>query len=180
MSRFHIREATQTETNTLIKITCSTKTPTEHIIIVQQSLIFQNPEAWGKRVHVKAREERNGHHQAKSTWDLWRFYRSSKARTKTQNVPPKILFVILENQIFQNRPSKTIDVRPISLQWKKLSNPTSQAFCENIRFSSFSRPIVKMGIFPASQLFQFSLLERALYYETRLEDFLNVQFTSFF
>ena len=117
MSRFHIREATQTETNTLIKITCSTKTPTEHIIIVQQSLIFQNPEAWGKRVHVKAREERNGHDQAMGTWDLWRFYRSSKARTKTQNVPLKFcFFVILENQIFQNRPSKTIDVRPISFQ----------------------------------------------------------------
>ena len=63
---------------------------------------------------------------------------------------------------------------------KKLSNPTYQAFCENIRFSSFSRPIVKMVIFAASQLFQFSLLERALYYETGLEDFLNVQFTSFF
>ena len=120
MSRFHIREATQTETNTLIKITCSTKTPTEHIIIVQQSLIFQNPEAWGKRVHVKAREERNGHDQATGTWDLWRFYRSSKARTKTQNVPLKFcFFVVLENQIFQNRPSKTIDVRPISFQWKK-------------------------------------------------------------
>ena len=54
MSRFHIREATQIETNTLIKIAWSTKTLTEHIIIVQQLLIFENPEAWGKRVHVKA------------------------------------------------------------------------------------------------------------------------------
>lgn len=145
MSRFHIREATQIETNTLIKIAWSTKTLTEHIIIVQQLLIFQNPEAWGKRVHVKAWEERNGHDQATGTWDLWRFYRSSKARTKTQNVLLKFcLFVILENQIFQNRPSKTIDVRPISFQWKKtIQSNLSSFFVRTYDFPAFPSQLWK-------------------------------------